>query len=336
MKKITLVTVMFLLSITVVAQLKTYSGAYDRGTATYTYKEIDYERIKEGSFSFLYKEPGFVQKITATYKNDTVDGKYTNSVTVTDKKLFPDSPYRYTGTITSTANYINGAPYGTWKYSVLTKRVNITMNTSGKLVYGPLQLNQNITATGTFVDGALRGKLSYVSTMKDFEETCDYNFDSSGYLHGTLTNIRGNIETIFEYYHGIFRKKISRDITTGKVISKFNSTLSIDTVKLILAHINDAAYLKNTFHVRKIEYPFNQYSSAVSYSSNYDDIEADLLKSICDVVTILYGTLWNAECPDRNTKSYSSEGRTKLVNYTGSRIILSWWCQSNTAFIEIR
>ena len=67
--------------------LKTYSGIYEKGNATYQYYENkDYERVLQGAFSYKsksYDYSYFEQDITGIFKENFKDGLWTAKKTRT-------------------------------------------------------------------------------------------------------------------------------------------------------------------------------------------------------------------------------------------------------------
>lgn len=175
------------------AQLKTYSGSFKvavnkatgscrTGKATYTYKEVNDERVKEGKFTFTTDE--FMQPITIT--GEFKDGKKTGhwkTVTQGRANTYQNMMYSLLNgnaidvLITNgvktimEGNYLDGKRTGKWTFSKTDMATGTTYKSEASFMhgrfYGPFVANYHVTkmsgdiiykdisVTGQFILGGL-------------------------------------------------------------------------------------------------------------------------------------------------------------------------------------
>jgi hypothetical protein len=191
--------------------IKTYKGNYPLwGDFTYIrpevqysyYENADYKRIKHGSFKLEIQDDGGLTSngtilIKGNYKNNLKHGSWTTTLVKKEKTRFGNA------TITISANYNEGIADGIWNYSS-------DGEPSFNLVF---KFNKNIYVG------------DYAGQYKN-NAFCD----DEGYLHGTFTINENSEEIIKEYFHGILKKSIRRNKSTGDVLDKFQ--LSEDDFEL--------------------------------------------------------------------------------------------------------
>lgn len=147
MKKYRLIFAALCCSVTLFAQHKTYSGSYKlaventNGTATYSYEEIDDERIKDGVFEF--KTTGTYEKISliGSYKKGEKNGHWKSvlqgrsgstaflKMNVRDNRqafLQPGTKNLLEG------NYNNGLKEGKWTFTKSSVEYNYTSTANFK------------------------------------------------------------------------------------------------------------------------------------------------------------------------------------------------------------
>ena len=180
--------------------IKTYSGLYEDGKATYTYYEDENgERVKHGKFTYNKTQKGVGVGVGA------IGG----------------ASISYTGTDFASGNYKDGIKDGTWTYK--------SKVTAGKIVFG------NFSAVINYVNGHMEGTLNYdgkVYQMKnnritgqvkksDKDWTISGQFDEGGFPDGTWTkNYKsyGNIYVDTEkYVHGLLIDKQTKNESTGEI-----------------------------------------------------------------------------------------------------------------------
>lgn len=200
------------------AQLKTYSGEFEEGRATYTYKESsDGERIYHGKFSF---DGGLNRSITGTYINGKKNGEW----------IYKD--YKYNNKFQRTETYNNGILDGKWEWIEY-----IEEHTGGRLTGGIKRTiigkeiknykqgklhgvyerdNDGSVISATYNEGKLVGKFDYNDRYKKITG----KFDSQGYPTGIWIRKEYNSTNKYFFYKGICYKSIKINDQTGKIEHK--------------------------------------------------------------------------------------------------------------------
>lgn len=180
--------------------IKTYSGLYEDGKATYSYYEDENgERVKHGKFTYNKTQKGVGVGVGA------IGG----------------ASISYTGTDFASGNYKDGIKDGTWTYK--------SKVTGGKIVFG------NFAAVINYVNGRMEGTLNYdgkIYQMKnnritgqvkksDEDWTISGQFDEDGFPDGTWTKkyqSGGNLYVDTEkYVHGLLIDKQTKNESTGEI-----------------------------------------------------------------------------------------------------------------------
>ena len=202
MKQIIISTVLVMLTahVSVGQTLKTYSGLYEGGKATYTYYEDENgERVKHGKFAYNKANEGIgvgggmnIAYSTATsasgnYKNGIKDGKWTyKDKTAGGGVTFAD--------FSVVINYVNG-------------RMEGTLNNAGEL----FQMKNN----------RITGQVKRIKKTRNENWTLSGQFDDDGFPDGTWTKSYqsyGNLYTDTEkYVHGLLIAKQTKNESTGEI-----------------------------------------------------------------------------------------------------------------------
>ena len=200
------------------AQIKTFSGDYPlsgdffwvKGKATYTYTEAaDYTKVKNGAFSFSADMNGtdfgqssrarFQESVKGQYKNNLKEGLWTHIITMTNID-------NNNATITSTVNYKDGIPNGSWKMKITDNKTaavteSISLNFKNGIMTGAYSANES--STGISISGTL---------------------DENGYFHGKQSRIDYGNETITEYNHGKKTLSLNRNVQSGEVSNRVTTS----------------------------------------------------------------------------------------------------------------
>ena len=220
MKTIIILTTLLSLKVfSLVAQtIKTYSGPYEEGKATYQYYEDkNGERIYHGKFTYNNEE-GTI-KIVGAYKNGKKDGIWTCAL----NKAFYNMLLTVTGTIN--ASYSNGNKNGDWSYS-------FSENTSRFEVSGGGTESEKISFKNNIPEGQYFSKQSfnliYNTGKKSGTRIVKGTFDESGYKTGewSIQTVDNNLprEQIKRFKKGFCYFLISRISSTGEIENKFDSS----------------------------------------------------------------------------------------------------------------
>ncbi len=241
-------------NITKSQNIKTYSGNYESGKATYQYFEnSDYERIFNGTFTYSRANDypaaytsGRVSEnivITGTFKNNKKNGLWEAKKSF--KSGLGSAIYGDLSVIQILkGNFNNGLKTGLWTYketSVVNKKnesVNYQFNFSNNILVGDISTN-NITG----------------------------RFDETGKFLGTWSIKSDGTEYIAEFENNIFSKLIVRDVADGKIRMKYNFSNSalfdsngvaiIDGKRFVLSDCTDLDKYENSVEAESSESDYN-------------------------------------------------------------------------------
>lgn len=218
MKYKLLILAFFLFAYSLQAQIiKTYSGPYGKGNATYQYYEDNNgERVYNGSFT--YKGLEGTIKIIGAYKNGKRNGNWVCTLTNHFYIVMTMS-----GTIQ--VNYLNGNREGISTYS-LSKDVN-RFDVSGKETEtGKINFKNNIPSGEYFF--SLTNKVNSNAGKREIKTSIKGSFDENGYKTGewNIQSVNNNVPTeeVKRYKKGYCYYYISRISSTGEINKKFDST----------------------------------------------------------------------------------------------------------------
>lgn len=197
--------------------LKTYSGPYGKGTATYQYYEDNNgERVYHGTFS--YKGLEGTIKIVGSYKNGKRNGNWVGTLENHFYLLLT-----MTGTIQ--VNYLNGNREGISTYT-LTRNVD-KFDVSGKETETCKINFKNNIPSGEYYR-TITSKVNSNAGKRDINTVTKGFFDENGYKTGdwNIQSIKNNFPTeeIKKYKKGYCYWYISRVSSTGEINKRFDST----------------------------------------------------------------------------------------------------------------
>lgn len=180
--------------------LKTYSGMYEGGKATYTYYEDENgERVKHGKFSYSNINKGI-----------GVGGGMSVS---------------YATTISASGNYKDGLKDGKWTYKNKTAGGGVVFSDFSAIVnYMDGHMEGTLTNKGTtfqMKNNRITGQVRKVKKTQNEDWTMSGQFDEDGFPDGTWTkNYKsyGNLYVDIEkYVHGILVAKQTKNESTGEI-----------------------------------------------------------------------------------------------------------------------
>lgn len=180
--------------------LKTYSGVYEGGKATYTYYEDENgERVKHGKFSYSNVNKGI-----------GVGGGMSVS---------------YATTISASGNYKDGLKDGKWTYKNKTAGGGVVFSDFSVIVnYVDGRMEGTLTNKGTtfqMKNNRITGQVRKVKKTQNEDWTMSGQFDEDGFPDGTWTkNYKsyGNLYVDIEkYVHGILVAKQTKNESTGEI-----------------------------------------------------------------------------------------------------------------------
>jgi hypothetical protein len=299
MKKILFTIIFTSVLINVYSQaLKKVDGSYDlsgflnfaTGHATYFYKEgKDYERVREGLFDYKCQMNASQLRmrigsklsvsITGKYKNGLKDGEWNSTIL-----LLANGDG---SSIATKVNYKEGLPNGIW--------TSKQMNVGGQLI-------DDVSAK--FNMGIMVGPFKYVHGTKRYEGTSD----KEGFLDGKFSVLTDDIETIFNYVHGVQKSIILRNIKSGELIDKIEND-SNAVKKLIAYQIADSA-TKATIKQSGLKVNYKLINiSALGYKGNSINIDDD------------FNEIFNTSLC---FKSISGDVLYEDPGYTGRKSVINW------------
>ena len=180
--------------------LKTYSGLYEGGKATYTYYEDENgERVKHGKFSFSKGDKGI-----------GVGGGMSIS---------------YATTISASGNYKNGVKDGKWTYKNKTVGGGIVFADFSVVVnYVDGKMDGTLTNEGIIFqmkNNRITGQVKKIEKTQNEDWTISGQFDEEGFPDGIWTkNYKsyGNLYVDTEkYVHGLLVAKQTKNESTGEI-----------------------------------------------------------------------------------------------------------------------
>jgi len=199
---ITLLTVLIYNTSIVGQTVKTYTGTFENGKATYQYYENkDYERIFDGTFTHNNNQKdGYFTNLTyhttsGRYKNNKKTGPWEEKWSSKEPK-YPDSYSE--GSIKG--SYDSSMKIGKWicdSKSVSGAKVvvkNITLNFKKNVLVGAV-------SSGTYMNG---------------------NLSADGIFEGEWNIKNKENEYIAEFYNGIFIKLIVRGSENGEILFRYS------------------------------------------------------------------------------------------------------------------
>jgi len=193
--------------------IKTYSGKYEKGTATYQYYENEnYERVLHGNFS--YQESEF--QIAGQYNNNLRNGLWKASTSL--QRGWGKGASIITQLVTAT--YKNGKLDGLCTYK--------KMNATAKAILA--------TSTANFKNNMIVGSYKFDSYVDKYENNSKFSIDCSftkdGFLEGTLKidyNYDGTeYQDIQKYRTGFLYWALCRNLSNGDISKKYDRKKFID------------------------------------------------------------------------------------------------------------
>lgn len=236
--------------------IKTYSGVFEEGTATYQYYENEnFERVFHGKFNYKTNTINTIGSFRDNKKNGLwiVNKKEYNYILSTDILE------------TVTANYNLGKLNGT----VLYKKVDSkTLKTIAR-------------SNAVFNDNVITEKMEYIASGDENNFSIQFNFDENGLFNGSniVKYFKNNnaIEDKSKYEHGVLISRIHRNLSNGEIYNRINR---INFAKDFIKNINDStnsSFVSN-FFVKKEDqdliYKLSEYVQLSKYYKfEYDSLD---------------------------------------------------------------
>jgi len=225
MKKLALILCLNSLFVLNGQTVKTYSGQYEGGTATYQYYENEnYDRILHGSFQYKIGQSSVV--VNGQFNNNLRNGLW--KITRNNKDLYSD----YKTIETVTANYIDGNLNGVCSY---TKTNAITKQIIAK-------------STANFINNKLVGNYSFLSEDKKENKLFSINLqlNQDGFADGTssiqYTYESVPYEDIRKYKNGILYWQLQRNLSDGRKLHMYDVSNQIDSISNDFADFKSVDY----------------------------------------------------------------------------------------------
>ena len=235
--------------------IKTYTGSYEKGQATYQYYENkDYERFFQGSFSYTrkaYDYSYFEEVIKGNFKDNLKVGLWSSN----KKRTISDSRIgELKVTETFSGKYSNGEKIGMWTYKKQTKlndkleTENVICSFEANILVGEIKtnnLNGQFNRHGSFI-----GK--WTKTISSFGE--------------------GKLEYIAEFKNNIFLKLTVRQVNDGKILLRYDNSE-------IVNKLNDSIN-KDICIIDKQRYKLKNIDSLNRYSNKENEYFFNFLEAI--------------------------------------------------------
>ncbi|GMV77141.1 MAG: hypothetical protein AMXMBFR79_02760 [Chitinophagaceae bacterium] len=213
--------------------LKTYTGNYKSGNATYQYYEnAEYERIFNGNFSYKTNKdnvnvsrahmPSSIE-IKGVYKDNLKEGNWTSKEVITS---FIPTHGNVTIIMVLNGTFKNGKREGQWTYKQTFKTIKKEETTTSSLTFSKDILVKTVDFNG------IKG-----------------NLDNDGNFTSTWNIKKNDIEYIAEFANNVFLKLIKRKVSDGRILFKYdnqniaNTFLSSQSTEKIPKTINGKRYI---------------------------------------------------------------------------------------------
>jgi hypothetical protein len=198
--------------------LKTYTGNYEDGSATYQYYENENkERIFHGQYQ--YKERNL--KIYGQFNNNLKDGIWSFEYYDDNYNYYAIESKKFVG------KYYNGRMEGEWNYSYYRKdkktnkveetekmTANFSNNNFAKKIF---LKEENMYHSNGIEKLDIKGQFNKTGLL---DSTWVIKYVQNGY----------DFETYFKYKDGILYSSFSRNLSNGKIIENFDSTGFINQI----------------------------------------------------------------------------------------------------------
>ena len=264
--------------------LKTFSGEYpnefgSKAVATYTYY-VDSKtgnNVKNGFFKYVMKQGNNYNAVfNGSFKNGKRDGLWSYSITRLDD---PSDNVFYTGSISLTANYINGLPNGTWNYSNTMKYRGKAYAPGGGFNWGNYISEPSISAIANFKNGITIGPISIINGIGNYS-IVKGSFNSNGFLDKTWKLRSSREEDEMTFNNGIETSFIGREFPSGKVFENEVDDEEMKKIKtdFVANKISLSDLKKNRIKIDTvwaIKSIYNFQETFYSTFFNYDNIEGD-------------------------------------------------------------
>jgi hypothetical protein len=194
--------------------LKTYSGIFEEGKATYQYYENEnFDRFFHGNFSYN----GSLYNMVGLFNNNNRDGNWTISAV---EKI---SIHKSLGSVKVNAKvigtYDNGNLNGNWSY--YNSIIHVSPYT--KKPFSPDDEGCAEISKATFKNNNFVGKFSYQSNCPK-QYSINGQFDNKGIIDGTWSFVTSTEKTEIRFLKGIAIWKLRQNITNGEKLEFYDKT----------------------------------------------------------------------------------------------------------------
>lgn len=252
--------ILIVLTISVKGQsVKTFSGGYKNGHATYSYFEKGDNRIYEGNFSYKGNtniSSSVKRTLSGSFKNGLRDGEWSFS----DKLSAIDNEFNaYLRTVTG--GYIDGQRTGKWNINYKSSTKQRTLLTQSLSSVQQASATETLVSNANFKDNLFDGSF-YLKEVNSFGEINEYTgqFNHLGFMDGTWTMISKDagtnsiVKTTLNYKSGFLRNSLEIDNSTGEILEKKGNLALIDS---ILANFYDdgtnLSFYDGKYYIRDID-----------------------------------------------------------------------------------
>jgi hypothetical protein len=236
--------------------IKTFSGPFYKGKATYQYFENEqYERIYHGKFAYIEGD-SLNREISSYYLNgsflnDKRNGKWIIIAFYSGENYFAKEKL--------TLNYSNGILNGKF-----TKIYNDYHNK-----------NNVVKLSGNFKGNIINGVVNWIEVNNSGSKSIKCFFDKDGFMDSTFYFKGGNMELNSLFKNGFQIKCLYRNLSTGKVLRNFDYTKFYNAFSQNYDTLRKYAFIKRYAFYKKEPFPGFGYGRTIRSAKEDEDFIID-------------------------------------------------------------
>ena len=262
MSKTLTILLSILVSVVYAQDIKTYTGIYEGGNASYQYYENEnYERIFHGRFNYNYGNGDFF--VSGQFAHNLRNGSWKVSKVI---RLSFDRKKKVVATVT--ANYTNGKLNGYCSYEEKDIQKNLTLSKT----------------SAYFKNNVMIGKMNFSFIgEKYFTLLGCLHLNREGYADSTLrinyTKYGVNHEQIMQFREGFLVSNLNRNLSTGEILNKSNRRKFVDDFFKYYNEEKKYALIPIVEVVDDVDSPFFMRNENDGNGNNFSQLKNDTLRN---------------------------------------------------------